>query len=145
MMTLSEKLIYRLRAECEIKVPDGTIIRRTYAGRNQKAGGAWAWYLWHNETDKILELGSCYTVTELCGSSKIKTVALLGGAEVFPVETGGMKMRSEEEVRRKLNETRSDKRLPPPCATVFENAPLALIQLELETKIEILKWFLKEK
>jgi hypothetical protein len=53
-------------------------------------------------------------------------------------------MRTIEEIKVKLQELKSDDRLKSPCATVFENAPLALIQLELEMKILTLEWVLKE-
>lgn len=40
-----------------------------------------------------------------------------------------------------VKEWKSDERLSYPTATVFENAPLALIQLELETKIKLFMSF----
>ena len=43
----------------------------------------------------------------------------------------------------KLNEIVSDERLSYPTATIVENAPLALIQLELSTKRDTLLWVLK--
>lgn len=44
-------------------------IRRTYAGRNQKANGAWTWFLyWDNEPRIDPEVGSQWPLTELrCG------------------------------------------------------------------------------
>ena len=45
-MTPSEKLMRRLRSELGMQVPIGTKIRRTYAGRNMLAAGAWRWFLW---------------------------------------------------------------------------------------------------
>lgn len=43
-----------------------------------------------------------------------------------------------EEAIKWVKEWKSDERLSYPTATVFENAPLALIQLELETKIKVI-------
>lgn len=51
-------------------------------------------------------------------------------------------MRTQQEIENKLNQIMSDDRLTYPSATVFENAPLALIQLELETKRDVLRWVL---
>mgnify|MGYP001608983234 CR=1 FL=1 len=51
-----------------------------------------------------------------------------------------MRMRSEIEAQ--LRKLKIELQLRLPTATVFENAPLALIQLELETKIATLKWVL---
>jgi hypothetical protein len=53
-------------------------------------------------------------------------------------------MRSEEEIRARLAEIEADSRLRQKSATVFENAPLALIQLELESKRDVLRWVLGE-
>jgi hypothetical protein len=51
-------------------------------------------------------------------------------------------MKTEQEIKDKLAELQSDERLGYPIATVFENAPLALIQADLEAKIAALKWVL---
>ena len=51
-------------------------------------------------------------------------------------------MRTEAEIKDKLIEVMSDGRLKLPIATINENAPLALKQLELETKESVLKWVL---
>ena len=53
-------------------------------------------------------------------------------------------MRTEAEVRALLKEVTADERLGYPPATVEINAPLALVQLELETKRDTLKWVLGE-
>lgn len=45
-------------------------------------------------------------------------------------------------IREELNIVVSDERLSYPTATVFENAPLALIQLQLKTKRDTLLWVL---
>ena len=50
----------------------------------------------------------------------------------------------EKIVQEKINMLKSDKRLSYPTATVFENAPLALVQNSLESKITILEEILKE-
>lgn len=54
-------------------------------------------------------------------------------------------MKNEKEIRDQLNKIRSDERLSYPTATIVENAPLALIQLDLEAKIDALEWVLNEK
>ena len=53
-------------------------------------------------------------------------------------------MRSRTEIEAKLKEVESDERLTYKSATVFENAPLALTQLELETKVSVLRWVLTD-
>lgn len=52
-------------------------------------------------------------------------------------------MKTEKEIRDKIGELRADNRLKQPPATIDINAPLALIQLELETKIAALEWCLR--
>jgi len=54
-------------------------------------------------------------------------------------------MRSKHDIQTLLDKLTSDDRLSDPPANVFINAPLALIQLELEAKITILKWVLSGK
>ncbi|MBT6051745.1 MAG: hypothetical protein HOG49_33495 [Candidatus Scalindua sp.] len=54
-------------------------------------------------------------------------------------------MKTKKEIQDKLKELKGDERLGYPAATVFANAPLALIQLGLESEIGILKWVLKDK
>lgn len=51
-------------------------------------------------------------------------------------------MKSKKQIINKIKELSNDERLSYPTATIIENAPLALIQLELECKIAILKWIL---
>jgi hypothetical protein len=53
-------------------------------------------------------------------------------------------MRSIKEIEAKLEELKNDDSFKSPTATLFENAPLALIQLELETKVRVLEWVLKD-
>lgn len=57
----------------------------------------------------------------------------------------GNQMRTEAEVRERLAETYRDTRLHQKCATIHENAPLALIQLEMEVQVRELSWALGEK
>lgn len=54
-------------------------------------------------------------------------------------------MKSQEEIFKKLEKTKKDERLSYPKATVFNNAPLALIQLSLETTIDVLTWVLQDE
>ena len=53
-------------------------------------------------------------------------------------------MKTETAIVIKLHELESDDRLKGPAATVFNNAPKALIQQGLESQIDILKWVLKD-
>ena len=55
------------------------------------------------------------------------------------------KMKTKEEIQAKLEELQKDERVSYPPADVFSNAPLALIQTELESMIKALKWVLKDK
>lgn len=54
-------------------------------------------------------------------------------------------MRSIEELVSKLEEVMEDERLHYPTATIVENAPLALIQLQLKTERDMLCWILMEQ
>lgn len=51
-------------------------------------------------------------------------------------------MKTEIELLKRLHELKSDDRLYYPVANVFINAPLALIQHELEVRIHTLEWVL---
>jgi hypothetical protein len=53
-------------------------------------------------------------------------------------------MKSQEQIQKYLDEVLADERLSYATANVFVNAPLALIQLELKTKANVLRWVLKE-
>jgi len=52
-------------------------------------------------------------------------------------------MKTKKEVEKKLKEIEADERINYPAATIAENAPLALLQLHLETQRDVLKWVLK--
>ncbi len=54
-------------------------------------------------------------------------------------------MKTKEQIEEKIKEIESDERLSYPLATIEINAPLALIQLEMETKLKMLKWVLYEE
>lgn len=54
-------------------------------------------------------------------------------------------MRTEAEIRAKIKEVVEDERFHYKTATVVENAPLALIQLGMETRVQWLAWVLGEK
>lgn len=47
------------------------------------------------------------------------------------------------QIEKRLVEIKADDRLEGPTATVFENAPLALMQLKLETMAQTLQWVLR--
>lgn len=52
-------------------------------------------------------------------------------------------MKTERDIITRLALLKDDSRLRRPSATILENAPLALIQLELETRIHALEWVLE--
>uniref|UniRef100_A0A6M3M872 Uncharacterized protein n=1 Tax=viral metagenome TaxID=1070528 RepID=A0A6M3M872_9ZZZZ len=54
-------------------------------------------------------------------------------------------MKTEKEVEEKLGELLADDRLSYAPALVDINAPLALIQTDLEAKVTILRWVLSDK
>ena len=54
-------------------------------------------------------------------------------------------MKTQKEIEEKIKELESDERLSYPTATIDINAPLALIQLRLESKIAALKWAVKSE
>ena len=54
-------------------------------------------------------------------------------------------MKTQKEIKKELNRILADERISYPTAIISINAPLALIQLELETKRDTLKWVLGEK
>lgn len=54
-------------------------------------------------------------------------------------------MREEKTIKKMLKRLEADERLKYPTATIVENAPLALIQLEMESKIGVLKWVLHKE
>ena len=47
-------------------------------------------------------------------------------------------------ITKKLNELKDDSRYKAPCAVVFSNAPLALIQTGISAKITVLEWVLEQ-
>ena len=51
-------------------------------------------------------------------------------------------MRSENNIIKKINDLKSDERMSYPSANIQINAPLALIQLSIESKISALEWAL---
>lgn len=51
-------------------------------------------------------------------------------------------MKTETEIKKRLAEIDADERYHYSPATVFENAPLALIQTALETEAQALAWVL---
>ena len=52
-------------------------------------------------------------------------------------------MKTEKQIRKKIEEIEADERHKAPPALVDINAPLALIQVDLEAKIRALKWVLE--
>lgn len=52
-------------------------------------------------------------------------------------------MKSKKDILAKIEEFELNEKLSYPMATVFNNAPLALEQLALKSKIQALKWVLE--
>jgi len=55
-----------------------------------------------------------------------------------------MNVKTQQQIRERLAKIKADERLHYPTATVFENAPLALIQMDLEAERDALWWVLAE-
>jgi len=53
-------------------------------------------------------------------------------------------LRDAKAIQEQIDVMKADERLGYPTATIVENAPLALIQLSLQTKINALRWALEE-
>ena len=68
---VAQKLIARLRKELNLKIPEGTRLRRTYAGHWQKSAGAWSWYLYHDNIAHMSSIGSSYSASRLVKSSNL--------------------------------------------------------------------------
>jgi len=51
-------------------------------------------------------------------------------------------MKTEAEILKKIAEIKADERLSYPSATVFANAPLALIQMSMKAELNALEWVL---
>ena len=56
-----------------------------------------------------------------------------------------MNEKEKNEIKKKLNRVLNDERLWYECADVYSNAPLALIQMGLETERDTLLWVLNLK
>lgn len=54
-------------------------------------------------------------------------------------------MKTEKEIRAAMKSITDDERFQYKCATVLENAPLALIQLWMEAQLEAYAFVLREK
>ena len=81
MISLAEKLANKLREEEKICCNPDTFTR-TYAGRNQRASGAFVWMM--QDVNEIHWYGSIYPASE-CVKKKYKLVLGEGG-EIFPEE-----------------------------------------------------------
>lgn len=53
-------------------------------------------------------------------------------------------MKTEKEIEERIENLKDRDELDRESATVFENAPLALIQMDLESRITALEWVLEE-
>jgi hypothetical protein len=89
-MTASERLLARLRA-MGVDLPEDATICRTYAGRHQRAAGAWTWYAWSATRGNLGGIGSHSTVNELVRAPVISATRAYGIGEdlhVDPCEPG---------------------------------------------------------
>jgi hypothetical protein len=71
-MSKFERLMVRIRPMVEEigrRVPDGLVLRRTYAGRVQRAQGAFSW--WAETEDGREAIGSCDSITALLKAPRI--------------------------------------------------------------------------
>jgi hypothetical protein len=57
-------------------------------------------------------------------------------------DTGGMEMKTETEIRERINWLKSDERVKYPPANLFSNGPLALVQVDIKAQISALEWAL---
>ena len=51
-------------------------------------------------------------------------------------------MKTQQEIEARIENILADERIHYPTATVFENAPLALIQMSMETELRTLCWII---
>lgn len=90
-MTPTERLIGRLRT-MSVPIPEGTQLRRTYAGRDQRSKGAWSWFFdypdrsrWPDRTFR--PIGSIYPVSLLLREPRLMVMrTITGDLEVDPWE-----------------------------------------------------------
>lgn len=59
----TRKMLDKLRS-LGVKLSSEAVIRRVYAGRHQRAAGAWSWFVYDPERP-ALQLGSQFSCTEL--------------------------------------------------------------------------------
>ncbi len=59
--TKAQRVLYRLRDELGLDIPQDAKVVRTYVGRWQKGGGAFLWYVFNGKSI----IGSQYTMTNL--------------------------------------------------------------------------------
>ena len=76
---LAVRLANKIESELGIQC-DPTTFRGTYAGRNQKASGAWVWIM--SEQNDIRDVGSCWPATE-CVKKNVK-LSLWRYGEIIP-------------------------------------------------------------
>lgn len=87
-MTSTERLLVRLREMgLDQELPDGTVIRRTYAGRVQRAQGAWSWFaVPESFVPGLTDVGSQVPVTELLRARRLVASMESGSWAVDPYD-----------------------------------------------------------
>ena len=81
----AKRLLRRIGSELGRDLPEDAYIQRTYAGRNQKAEGAFAWFVESPSQMVWPPVGSGWTVTGLLKADKLSIVDSFGSdQEVIP-------------------------------------------------------------
>lgn len=83
-----------------------TEFRRTYAGRWQRAAGAWLWFLWlkdefHTPGNQINQIGSIFKATEIASLHPDNTCVYInqfGHCEILPTSEGLQQLRIKSPV-----------------------------------------------
>lgn len=78
-MTTSERMLVRLRELLEaegLTLPEGTELRRSYAGRWQRSEGAWSWFAFHPGGVSLVpgagDIGSHYPMGVVLGCDAVR-------------------------------------------------------------------------
>lgn len=74
-MKNAAKLLEKIRQDTGMDIPEGTVIKRTFAGRRQLQAGAISWFMYHRDHSHLLDYGSCEPVTSLLKAKKLTIIA----------------------------------------------------------------------
>ncbi len=85
MTRFAKALRKRLTNELGFKLPNEIEIQRTYAGRNQRDGGAFLWHLKpHQDFYGLMNIGSIWPVRGILKAEKIVLAGDWGDKEIMP-------------------------------------------------------------